>query len=442
MGAAVRAARPHGLLRTLLSLLSLALWQCDDTKAGEAITQANRRVAQPLASAPLPPSPLPLPDDLPASAPFALSPRTTEPSSSVTDGGTVAKTPSRLRPGQVLDADTMKERELPGIRLEGEWRHAEPAQLPRAPEGNASGMEAARKQTALKWTIDLAEAGRMRLRLVSRAFALPHGTELRARADHFGHILVWPDGSRYRALPPGTLRTLLGERRADVTPLGAAQLGETTKGTRRFGLSTRRTEYTTRTGRLALDMAKVAEVGEGGALLCRLLMEIVGIDPGVAPCLSGEVPLRAQFSWPTGGGVAFEVTALQHRPDIPASLLAMPPSATSAVGELPPSPSIFLTGEELAALRSRDKDAPSPSAGSSNQGLLAFNGTDAPRYLLVDSIPLAWIGPWREEHIPHLPDGRYAIGWRTFFGEVIEPAGVVELPARIATGLVEAPPSP
>ena len=438
----MRAARRHDLLRALLPLFSLALLHCDSSQAHEPSGRPDGRLPEALANAAPPPSPLPLPEDFPAAAPFGLSPRS-EPASPAVDGGATTPAPSRLRPGQTFEADATKERELAGIRLEGEWTHPEAPQPSRTPEMNASGMEKARKLTALKWTIDLAEAGRMRVRFVSRAFALPHGAELRARADHFGHVLVWPDGSRYRALPPGTLRTLLAERRADVTPLGAAQTAEPTRGTRRFGLSTRRTEHATRTGSLTLDVAKVPELGEAGALLCRLLMELVAVDPAAAPCPPGEVPLRAQFSWPTGGGVTFEVTALQRRPDIPASLLALrPASATPAIGELPPSPTVFLTGEELAALRSGGADAPIGAPGLPNHGLLAFNGTDWPRQLLVDSLPVAWIGPWREVHVPHLPDGRYAVSWRSFFGELFEPPVTVELPARVALGASETPDAP
>lgn len=429
----MRKARLRHRLRALLPLWFLACAQCETSPSVVPFDHARRNGADHAASAP-PPSPLPLPDDLPTGGPFRLAQRP-EVSGTTGDGGSAAPSPTRLRPGQTLEADALKERELPGIRLEGEWRHPEPS--PRG-EVHTSGLDKIRKLTALKWTIDLAEAGRMRVRFVSRAFALPHGSELRARADRYGHILVWPDGSRYRVLPPGTLRTLLGEGRADSTPLGTGRVGEAGAGTRRFGLRTQRTEHATRTGSVTLDVAKVPEAGEAGALLCRLLLELVAIDPAAATCVPGEVPLRAQYIWPGGGGVAFEVTALQHRPDMPASLLTMPPaSASAATSGLPEGLAILLTDEELSSLRSRGGDALPPSPERTNRGLYAFNDSDLPRQLLVDSIPVAWVAPWREVHLSSLADGRYAVAWRSMLGEVLEPATVIQLPARVKTGGAE-----
>ena len=43
----------------------------------------------------------------------------------------------------------------------------------------------------------------------SSVFPLPLGTELRARQDRYGHLLVWKGGTEYRVLPPGTLRAML-----------------------------------------------------------------------------------------------------------------------------------------------------------------------------------------------------------------------------------------
>lgn len=393
------------------------------------------------ASSRSPAPPLPLPDDLrllglEAGAPLASPTAPTNRFSAVSDAG-VPPSPEWLRPDQKLGADSSKERELLGIRLEGEWRFFDVPSASRGPEVNAQGVEAARKSTALKWTIDLAEAGRMRVRFVSKAFPLPHGTELRARVDRYGHLLVWPDASRYRTLSPGTVRTLLNERRADVTPLARPRVEEAGRGARRFGLLTRRTELSTRTGSLTLDRAKLPEAGQGGVLLCRLFAELVAIDPSSADCLPGEVPLRAQLTWPTGGSIAFEVTAMQHRPDIPSSLLLMPPpSAAIHPGELPPrSTEPLLSPKDLAGFRFKPLDRPAAQApGTPREGLLAYNATDLLRYVLVDGVPVAWLSPWQEQHIRDLPEGRYVVGWRSFFGESVESPEILELPARIATG--------
>ena len=51
--------------------------------------------------------------------------------------------------------------------------------------------------------------------LTSRAFALPRNTELRARSDLSGFIVVWPDGRSYRSVPQGAVRALA---RAGLSP--------------------------------------------------------------------------------------------------------------------------------------------------------------------------------------------------------------------------------
>ena len=130
-----------------------------------------------------------------------------------------------------------------------------------------------------------------------------------------GHLLVWPNGVKYRVLPPGAVRTLLGERRVDAVPLVRPQTSTKSEGPHRLGLATKKWDLSTRTGKLSLEQAHIAGAGEGGPLLCRMLAEIIAVDPLFAPCSDEEVPLRAQYSWPDGGSVAFEVTALAEKVD-------------------------------------------------------------------------------------------------------------------------------
>lgn len=412
-----------------------ALMGCESARIAGSASEVRVETSEPYASAPLPLSPLPLPEDLPlAELEAGVPPSATGATRAGSDAG-ARPSPTWLRPGEALEADAVKERELLGIRLEGEWRWSDLPPPSRAPEVSSSGIEAARQATAFKWTIDLAETGRMRVRFASKTFLLPHGTELRARIDRYGHLLVWPDATRYRTLPPGTLRALLGERRVDLSPLTRPRIGSAGKGTRRFGLATRRTEASTRTGSLTLEQAKIPEAGEGGALLCRLFAELVAVDPSAADCIAGEVPLRAQFGWSQGGSIAFEVTAMQHRPDIPASLLLMPPPSAAQTSELPPSGTgLLLSPKELASFRLRAVGLAPPTPGKPNEGLVAYNGTDLLRYVLVDGVPVAWISPWQEQHIPHLPGGRYVVGWRSFFAEDAASSETIDLPARIPAG--------
>jgi hypothetical protein len=351
------------------------------------------------------------------------------------DGG--AAIPVPLRADQAVDEDPLTLRELTGITLDGEWRLADLPAPPKAPEANVAGLENARKQTAPRMTVDLSSVGRMRVNFESRALPLGEGSEIRSRADRYGHVLVWPNGSRYRVLPPGAVRTVLGERRVDAIPLVRAQSASKSDGARRAGFPTKKWELSTRTGKLLLEQAKISAAGEGGALFCRFLSEIVAIDPSAAPCSAEDVPLRAQFNWPQGGSTVFEVTAVSERVEFAAERLFVPPSnAEFTMSGLPPeSAGIFLSREELTAFRLRpvDPGAPRP-VGSPDEGIVLFNGTDSLRYAFLDSIPLAWVLPNREQWVIGPPRGRYLVQWRTFLGDAIEPAVSVDLPVRVAVG--------
>jgi hypothetical protein len=354
----------------------------------------------------------------------------------LSDGGTAIVQP--LRADQAVDEDPLTQRELTGITLDGEWKLADLPAPPKSPETNLAGLENARKLTAPRMTVDLSSVGRMRVTFESRALPLGEGTEIRARSDRFGHVVVWPSSSRYRVLPPGAVRTVLGERRVDAVPLVRAQSGGKIDGARRAGFATKKWELSTRTGKLLLEQAKIGGAGEGGALFCRFLAEIVAIDPSAAPCSADDVPLRAQFNWPQGGSTVFEVVSVSDRVEFAAERLFVPPSGGEfTMSGLPPaSAGIFLTREELTALRLRPVDLGTPRpAGSPDEGIVLFNGTDSLRYAFLDSIPLAWVLPNREQWVIGPPRGRYLVQWRTFLGDSIEPPAAVDLPARVTVGM-------
>src|SRR5262249_2421164 len=146
------------------------------------------------------------------------------------------------------------------------------------------------KLTAFTWNVDLADNGRMRIEFASRALPLPAFSEIRQRWDRFGSIVIWPNSSDYRVIPAGALRTVLGERRVDVTPLSSGAFRAHGEG-KKFGVATRKVELTSSLGKLGLEIAEVAEAGEGGPLLCRVLVEIAGVDPKSSVCQPNEVPV-------------------------------------------------------------------------------------------------------------------------------------------------------
>lgn len=347
-----------------------------------------------------------------------------------------APPPVPFRPEADLPAESLGSKDLAGVSLEGAWRWRDVPQPPRAPEVSADGIKEAQKLTALGWAADLAESGRMRFAHASRALPLPAQSEIRARFDRWGSLVMWPGASAYRIVPPGALRTVLGERRVDVMPLSIGSSHVAGAG-KRLGFGTRRVELTSSLGMLRLELGKVPEAGDGGALLCRMLVDIAGIDPRSSVCVSGEVPLSATYTWQESGGIGFEVTSLVKRTDLaPNDLLVPPPGAKQERLGLPIAPGgVFLTREELAAFRSAPLARPTrPEPSAPGEGFLAVNGSDLLLYLLVDGVPVVAVPPLAERYVLGPPRGRYSMQWRTFLGDRILAPEVRELPARIVYG--------
>ena len=134
----------------------------------------------------------------------------------------------------------------------------------------SEALKKAREKADFRMTVDLSVSGRMRMVLGSPAFPLPATSELRARLDRYGHVLVWPNGNAYRVLIPGALRAMFGERRADVAALVQPKIRRLGAG-QLLGFPTTRHELTTETGQLVLEQASVPNVGTSGELLCRFL---------------------------------------------------------------------------------------------------------------------------------------------------------------------------
>jgi hypothetical protein len=353
----------------------------------------------------------------------------------VSDGG--APPPEALRPATALVGEGIPfQKDAAGLSLDAVFRWRDVPAPPRAPEVSADGLREAQKVTAFTLKVDLSDAGRMRAELTGRAFPLPAHTELRARTDYYGTLLLGPNATEYRVIPPGALRPLLGERRVDVTPLSAGTVRAQGEG-RRLGVVVRKVEVGSSVATVKLELGKVPEAGEGGALLCRALVELGGVDPRSPVCVAGEVPLAAQFSWQEGGGIGFEVTALQKRTDLPAAnLLCPPPTLRLADAGLPTVPQgIFLSREELVAFRTvplqlppvRDPNVP-------GEGFVAVNDTDRLLYLLLDGVAVVAVPPHADRYVIGPPRGRYLAQWRTFLGEKVLPNQPVEMPARIAYG--------
>jgi hypothetical protein len=362
----------------------------------------------------------------------------------VPDAG--APVPEALR-ADPLAPESPTTREVAGLTLDAAFRWRDVPGPPKSPEVSAEGLRDAQKLTALTWKIDLADSGRMRIEFTSRALPLPAHAEIRARSDRYGNLVLWPMATEYRVIQPGALRTVIGERRVDVTPLAVATVKAQGEG-KRLGLITRKVELGSSLGTLKLELGKAPEAGEGGPLLCRVLVEMNGIDPKTPVCQPGEVPLSAAYTWQgadarqPGGGVTFEVTTLTKRTDVALNgMLTPPPGAAFAATGLPAVPhGIFLSKDELTAFRSAPLTLPpSTDPTAPGEGFVAVNHSDTLFYLLLDGVPVVAVPPGSDRYVIGPMRGKYTAQWRTFLGEKVSTPQAVEMPARLTHG---GPPGP
>ncbi len=333
-------------------------------------------------------------------------------------------------------------RELTGYALQAVLRTGEGPPGPKGPEVNASAIDAARRKTEAHLAIELSQT---RARFVlSGGFVLPQGTELRARVDRYGHLVLWPGEATYRVLEPGALRAFVGERRLDVAPVSPAEVSPAGEGARRLGLRTRKLDVSTRAANASIELAAVRDSGEGGVLVCRLLFDLMSAPLSEAPCSSDEIPLRAEVRWRTRGTLTFDVTSLVRRTDLPLQELAVPAASTAFVPEPPPAAAAdaLVARSELASFRNapidvpasagRDARAPAPEAG-----LVLVNATDELRIAWLDGVPVAWVAPGAQESLPTLVRGRYMLQWRTFLGDAWDAPKIVAAPGVAEVGGTE-----
>lgn len=360
------------------------------------------------------------------------------------DAGTDAappQPPKPLRPNEILVEDPVPQHDLKGLVLQAQWRwHDVPAPA-KVPEASKEGLVAAAELTAIRWRIAIASTGRMRVLFESRAFPLAAGTVLLARADRYGTLALWPEGATYRVIAPGALRTTLGEARVDVTPLSPGKLKKLGEG-KHLDRATRKVLLTSPIAKVVLDLADLPEAESGAPLLCRMMVELAGIQPSTPACKSAGVVLAAGFEWSGEGKdrkVSFEVTELKRATDLRPTELSIGTASHTYSGLSRPEPAAILTAEQLAALRTKATEPPAkPPKGTPTKGLVADNQSDLLLYLLLDGVPVVVVPPWSERAVTGLRNGRYMAQWRTFLGDMIDSSREVELPARVAYGVVDA----
>jgi hypothetical protein len=352
-------------------------------------------------------------------------------------------TPEPLLPGTELAADLAHEvlhetsgrdpKELIGYALHAVLRTGEGPGAPKAPEVNSTAIEAARRKTESHLTIDVSQT---RARFVlSSGFVLPPGTELRARLDRYGHLLLWPGEATYRIVQPGALRALLGERRLDVAPLSAVEIRSVGEGSRRIGMRTRRIEVATRAAKATMEVATLRDAGDGGVLVCRMLLDLMSGAQSPQACGADDVPLHAEIRWTTRGALTFDVSTLARRADLAAQDLAAPPASVTFMNARPPAipADTLIHKSEIGTFRTTGVDTP-PAAARDAQvpppenGLLLVNSSDELRVVWLDGALVAWVAPGERLALPTLQRGRYALQWRTFLGDSWEPADLIVVP--------------
>ena len=406
-------------------LLALSLLACTERRA------APNATTEPSPNASILPAPLASAPDLAGAAGQGGAAASAESASHAT-AGDPEPPPEPAPADRPLPPDDSGARDTGGYTLEGAFRWADVPQLPPDVPALSRDLVAGLE---LRVVVDLSSAGRMRFSLESAAFPLPVHSELRARTNYFGHVLVWPHEQAYRVLPAGSLRALFAERRADVAPLLRAVLRPGASGSL-LGHRTVQTELETSLGVLVLEQATIP-AATSGELLCRLLVELIGAEPTNDACRPERVPLSAQYRWAGGGSITFVATALADRKDSPGSSLAVPPDgARWSAGELPASSGALVTTEELSRLKVRPVRAAVPSA-KVTEGVTFSNETNLLEYLFLDGVPVTWLLPRSREHLAGPPAGRYQVAFRDFFGNAVTAPSTVELPAFVRVGTPE-----
>lgn len=335
-----------------------------------------------------------------------------------------------------LGSDALATRDTGGVLLDAEWRWSDLPGPANAPETAPEALDTLRAATRLRMRIEVASAGRIRIAFEGQGYAWPDGTELRARSDRLGHVLVWPDGKRYRTVVNGALRSFFADRRLDRGPLFAAKLGQGPSAPI-LGLATTRLGINTPIGEIQIDQAVVAAAGAGALLLCRFLVELVGVDPESAKCAPDQLALHANIMSAPGGKLQFIVNQMVRKQDFALAGLQVPPDNANFEANGVPIPAYgSVPRSQLTVLRHHASAAAPIAKDAPKQGLVAANRNLGLRTLLLDGIPIAWLPPGSELSIPELRNGTYTIAWRDFFATAIEPAKTITLPARVVLGKV------
>lgn len=366
-------------------------------------------------------------------APLANAPTTTSSAAPVVNVADAGPPAVPLRGDEALAPDALA-RETVGYTFSAVFKPADVPLPLRAPEVSNAGLDAARRKTELRMAID-ASSSRMRMTLLGQGWVLPTETDIRARDDRYGHVVVWPGGVTFRPLGPGAMRALFAERRFDVAPTTPAEVIPKDEQGKRIAIKTRKVDVATRAAKAAFEVGRLPDLGNGGVLLCRFLLDLMNAPPQSLVCGVDEIPMRAELRWVSQGSLVFEVTGVLKKSDLSTASLAVPPPGAS-IAALPfPVAGVapMLAPAELAALRTGPVEPPaSANAAAAPDGLAVTNASDVLRVLYIDGVPAVWAAPGATGPVKGLQHGRYVMQWRTFLGDQIDPPVTLSVPGTLA----------
>lgn len=341
--------------------------------------------------------------------------------------GTSSPPPSPFESGERLPVDSPPAKgELTGVELEANWSW--PSQQTEPNERATPSSPDLR--------IYLTSLGRARITVATPTTTLAEGTELLGRVDRYGGLVVWPKKSEYRTLPPGMLRALLDDRRVDASPLSKATVTERGEGSR-LGMTTRRVELSGAFGVTTLELAKVREAGLGSLVLCRVLVELGGVDPSLAPCRDRgevEVPVFASYAWashPEKVSLRLEAVSIaRHEKD--AQPLAVPSTNMSARSTGVPTGKPILFEDGASEDRDAGAEPASRGEGVAPGAVTAINQADRTMFLVLAGKAVASLGPRTQLRLSRLPASKGRAEWRSFLGDEASAAFDVAPGSRIA----------
>jgi hypothetical protein len=426
-------------LTLVVSSLSVLLAQCKQTQSASEV--ADAAAASPQMTL------VPAPITSQTTAPTALIARN--------DGGT-PRTATPLRSDLPAPSDTTGPEAA--FELMASFRPIEVA----TPHNHEDGL---RKKLEQRARVVLTPT---RLSLSLEGAVVPEvGSQLRARVDLLGFLVLPKAESHYQVLAPNALRSWLDDGRFDAASPVASEAREGGNLGRKLGYKTRTIELITARGRATIELALVQDSGHGGALLCRVVGELIG-TPSLSECGMDEVPVRAEVHWahksdskvrgaslaPGGNsapgssqatnnsgasataatataattaaasystsGFLIDVQKLERRTDLvdlaspPPMLVLHRPSAFRH--------HFFLGAGELADVRPGTRESGT---------LLIENQTAETRMIWLDGLPLLAMEPNSTTALDHLPKGKYPSSTSTFLGDEMMTHGSVEVPGRL-----------